>query len=447
MVRLASLVRAAALVTTIGVAACGAPQEADEYEPEVATGRVATVRGAVDGYLKKRFFHSEGGNVYTSFVPIPAGQSTYQDNWRKQARNQPHEALVTLALAELGRCSEAKSMLVTFFAQQSAAGGYRYDTRFDRGAWDDRSYAAAPLLAFEAWEIYETCGGDDFLRTAYASLAKNKGWWDDHSGRRFPDEQGRACNGLWHWNDAIESIRDSLPEAGFPHVPTWEASDGPQNQCAADLNFYLVANYRALAKMEAKLGANDHFKEIADGLASTLRDSMWDPATSFFYGIDRRSGGKVMIKDIGGWMALYAGVATPAQAEAMVKTHLVPAGGAFHTAFGMPSLDKHHPKFGSNTHWSGGFWPGLSLLVVKGLVDYGYTEQARRIAQPFVSAVAAGAAAGRPLPEWYDSEHGSLGDLFCEVNDEHHRDNPKVNCDYITSALALPMDSIVRGSR
>jgi len=422
-----------AILTLLAGGACASDESvATSSEPLDVKSSVAT-------YLQQRFFHFEHGNTYTSFIPIPAGQSTYQNNWRKQARNQPHEGLVTLTLARLGRCNEARSILTTFFQQQSPEGGYRYDTRPDRGPWDNQSYTAAPLLAFEAWEVYQDCGGTDFLRTAYDSLVRNKVWWDDHSGRRFPDESGKSCNGMWHWNDPIESIRDSLPESGFPQVPTWASTDGPQNQCSTDLNFYLAATYRYLAKMEAVLGTNNGFQQIFDTFSAQLRQQMWDPGSSFFYGVDRRTGGKVWVKDLGGWMALFAGVATPEQAAAMVNAHLAPPTGAFHTDFGIPSLDKHHPGFGSNLHWSGGFWPGLSLLAVKGLADYGYTAQAQRIASPFVNAVEQGIAHGIPLPEWYDSTAGNVGGLRCEIYDENSPSNPDVNCNYITSALALPM--------
>ena len=92
----------------------------------------------------------------------------------------------------------------------------------------------------------------------------------------------------------------------------------------------------------------------------------------------------------------------------------------FHTGFGLPTLSRFELGYGSANRWKGGMWPSLTLLVVKGLADYGYLSEAQRIVGPLVNHVTAKSGG---YWEFYDSQTGL----------------PSHARNYIWAATVLPM--------
>ena len=173
--------------------------------------------------------------------------------------------------------------------------------------------------------------------------------------------------------------------------------------------------------MAIELGDNraEIFNTRASQLSNLMNSLMWNAEDSFYYGVSRR-GGQVTVRDIGGLMPLYAGVPSINQAQRMVTTHLGPEGD-FHSGFGLPSLGKREQGYGSDRRWQGGMWPSLTTLVVKGLANYGFVNQAQRITLPLVRKLSAGGPEN--FWEFYDSETGTPS----------HAQN------YIWAATVLPM--------
>ena len=371
---------------------------------------VTGLRAAVATFLQQPFIQRTiGGRVHYSFTPVTPGQTRLY--WFQSIRNHGHENLAALAYASLGRCDEAQGMLRAFYHSQNADGGFPYLVTADTGPGvTTDGNTTLPVLAWEALQIYRHCGDAAFLSAALQAGARNDDWWWLHSGRR---DYG-SCQGLFFWNELWETVRDDATLA------TWAATNGAENQCAVDLNAYLVANDRALAAIARALG--DSRATLFDARAAELRELMnrlmWSTEDKFYYGIARR-GGQVRVRDIGGLMPLYASVPSAEQAASIVTRHLQP-GGDFHTGFGLPALGKSEPGYGSSSRWQGGMWPSLTMLVVKGLADYGYLESAQRITRPLAEKLSAGPG---NFWEFYDSESGLPS----------HAQN------YIWAATVLPM--------
>ena len=370
----------------------------------------SVLQESVDVFLKQPFIQvTTNGMVFYSYTPVAPGQR--QIYWFQETRNHGHENLASLAYASLGRCAEAQGMLRAFFRNQNVDGGYAYIVTPGSGPGKiTRGNVTLPVLAWQSWHIYQKCGDDAFLREALESGAHNDDWWWLRSNRRDMER----CGGMFYWNELWETVRDDAD------LPTWTTTGGPENQCAVDLNAYLVANDRALASMAQELGdpREEIFQARALHITSLMKELMWDDEDHFFYGISRL-GGRVEVKDIGGLLTLYANVPTASQASAMVRDHLEPDGG-FHTSFGLPSLSRFEHGYGSANRWKGGMWPSLTMLVVKGLVDYGYISEAQRIVEPLASRVTMN------IPsywEFYDSQSGLPS----------HAQN------YIWAATVLPM--------
>jgi hypothetical protein len=302
---------------------------------------------------------------------------------------------------------------------------------------DNPQQIGAPLLAWITVKVVESCG-QGIQAEAVSSLQRNWEWWKNGAGgRKFTSG---SCNGLWHWNNQYEAIRDSNAQAGHPNLPSWYDAGGNlfiQDVCPPDLNAMLVANLRALAK----LSGNSGYQQEADALSAAMRAQLWSENSAFYLG-RRSNGSHVPHKDIGGWLMLFAGAADAGEAKKMVNAHLncqQPGQDSFCTAVGLPSMAKDVPGYGPNEHWLGGVWPTYTYMVAEGLAAYGYQAQASRIASSLVATIQNALAANRPLPEWYDANVGIAGGLFCPEQAQNKEQQKSVNCNYITSAMALPL--------
>ena len=394
-----------------GAAAPETNRQAQEISVPIHRPQTSSLlRRSVADFLEKPFIQaSHDGMVFYSYTPVPTGQRRL--HWFQETRNHGHENLASLAYASLGRCNEAQGMLQAFFHNQNDDGGYPYIVTPGSGPGNvTHGNVTLPVLAWQSWQIYQQCGDGQFLREALESGARNDDWWWMRSNRR----DFERCQGMFYWNEIWETVRDDA------NLPTWTATGGPQHQCAVDLNAYLVANDRALSNIARHLGdpRAELFRAREMELAGLMNDLMWDNNDNFFYGISRL-GGLVSVKDIGGLLTLYAHVPNASQAAAMVRDHLGPDGG-FHTSFGLPSLSRFEPGYGSANRWKGGMWPSLTMLVVKGLADYGYLDHAQRIVSPLVRSVTTDADR---YWEFYDSQSGLPS----------HAQN------YIWAATVLPM--------
>jgi len=381
---------------TIPQAAYGAGDSDSSKEAETSTHRPessSTLRQSVFAFLEQPFIqHENDGMVFYSFTPVADDQRRLY--WFQDTRNHGHENLASLAYASLGRCADAQGMLRAFFRNQNADGGYSYIVTPGSGPGQaSLGNVTLPVLAWQSWQVYQHCGDREFLREALESGSDNDDWWWIRSNRRDLEK----CQGMFYWNELWETVRDDAD------LPTWTTTAGPRHQCAVDLNAYLVANDRALVAMAQELSdpRADLFQARAVELANLMNILMWDENDHFYYGMSRH-GGRVEVKDIGGLLTLYANVPNPIQAASMVGDHLGPDGG-FYAEFGLPSLSRFEPGYGSANRWKGGMWPSLTTLVVKGLVDYGYMSDAQRIVAPLVQRVTGDAAI---YSEFYDSQSG-----------------------------------------
>ena len=380
-----------------------------ETKPMVVSA--TNIRKVVGVFLEKPFIQKIiGDRFYYSFTPVAEGES--RKYWFQSIRNHGHENLASLAYASLGKCSEAQGMLRSFYYAQNSDGGFPYLVTADTGPGTrTNTNITLPVLAWEALQIYRSCGDLNFLRDSLEAGALNDDWWWLHSNRRDHDR----CQGMFFWKNHWESVRDDAD------LITWTSSDGAENQCSVDLNAYLVANDRALYEMAKELGDNraEIFNARASHLSNLMNSLMWNAEDSFYYGVSRR-GGQIQVRDIGGLMPLYAGVPSIDQAQRMVIRHLKPEGD-FHSGFGLPSLGKSEQGYGSARRWQGGMWPSLTTLVVKGLVDYKFINEAQRITRPLVDKLSHGESEN--FWEFYDSETGAPS----------HAQN------YIWAATVLPM--------
>ena len=303
-------------------------------------------------------------------------------------------------------------------ANLEAALGCRTDTgmlaalRGGLTDWVDRSHP--PLGAHAVWSAAEGLGDPSILERAYPVLRDAYRWWwtaRDGNGDGVL-EYGSSPVGDGHFVHTRlaamdESFNDNSPvhdELSF--VPATHTLDGAD----VGLNALLVHEAELLARIAEALGRTDEANELRSGAeahAARIRDVLWDDERGVF--ANRRWDG-VFVRSLSpmSFAPLFAGVATPAQAERLVTEwlrHPARFGGAYPVA-GTPHED---PASLDNEYWRGRVWPPLNYIVYHGLRRYGFDVDAAWVAEAG-DAMFRRSWAGRRSYENFNQRTGEGGD-------------------------------------
>lgn len=168
------------------------------------------------------------------------------------------------------------------------------------------------------------------------------------------------------------------------------------NQESVDLNAFLYQEKRILAKIADAL-SDPHsakaWRQQAQQLRKKIQRCFFDEASGFFY--DRQitraaqstasCEGKLLTQRGRGseaWIPLWAKVATPKQAQAVIKKMLDPA--EFATPLPLPTAALSNPSYHPEGYWRGRVWLDQVYFAAVALKNYGKMEQARAMVKQFV---------------------------------------------------------------
>jgi hypothetical protein len=246
-----------------------------------------------------------------------------------------------------------------------------------------------PFLAQTALLVFDQYSDEKWMTESYfQKLKKYLDYW-------LYDMDGND-NGLSEWMSAPHTGMDNQHErAGW-----WKdrISEG------VDLNSYLVKEMRAFAEISKRLGKDKISKEylaLAEKRKQTIRELLWNEEDGFFYDLQysetgfgsarsdfTKGGGAGLIgvRSVAGFTPLWAGVATPEQAERMVHDYLLNPK-EFWTDYPIPALAISEPGHSKEKllsdlgcSWRANTWIPTNYMVYHGLKDYGYEDIARLLA-------------------------------------------------------------------
>jgi hypothetical protein len=209
-------------------------------------------------------------------------------------------------------------------------------------------------------------------------------------------------NGLCAWESADHAGMDNQDErAGKLHSFSVEG---------VDLNCYLYRDLQALSVIAGELGYTADQKDLdqkAQRLGGLINDFFWDEKDGFYYDRNERTGQKVRVKSIAGFLPLWIGVAPKERAKRLIEEHLLnPA--EFWLPYPVATWSKTEPGYyqervGIEANWRGPCWANTNYIVMHGLMNYGYTEAARHLAYRGMEM----ALAEADTREFYNSETGT----------------------------------------
>lgn len=131
----------------------------------------------------------------------------------------------------------------------------------------------------------------------------------------------------------------------------------------------------------------------------------WDEQRGLFLDYDLRAGRPIAVSTGAAFLPLYAGLASPRQAELLVREHLLsPQEYAPNDSvrYRLTSTSQSEPAWEARRYWRGPVWIILNWLVSEGLRDYGYHQQAEDLRRDSLALMARSG-----FREYYDPRDGT----------------------------------------
>lgn len=280
-----------------------------------------------------------------------------------------------------------------------------------------------PVIAQHAAFLIRLNGGNaEWLREKFSLMQAFVTNYQSHH-RHKP-------TGLYYWQDDLAIGVDNDPSTFFRP---------PASSASILLNCFMYKELKAMSYIASTLhipGVSNEFDKDAEDLKQSIQKYCWDEKDGFFYSVDinlrpvkeepstifgqtfilhsgfpRNYEG--LVQRIGVWsgfLAMWAGIATDKQAERMVKENLRDVR-TFNAPFGVRTLSKLEKMYSvraSNnpSNWLGPIWGISNYLVFRGLVKYGFKEDAQQLASKTISLFASDIKQNGALHEYYDPETG-----------------------------------------
>ncbi len=279
-----------------------------------------------------------------------------------------------------------------------------------------------PCLAQHAAFLTQMNGGDAaWLRERFQVLQAFV--------TRYKNHQRHKATGLYYWNNDTAIGVDNDPSTFMRP---------PKSSGSIYLNCLMYKELLAMVYLCERLDLAEiagEFRKDAGELKAAVQEHCWDERDGFYYSVDlnllpyepRPFGGdpkfrlhsgnprdyECLIQRLGVWsgfMAMWAGIATPEQAKRMVDGHFKDER-TFNAAYGVRTLSKLEKMYSVRASanpslWTGPIWGVSNYMVFSGLVDYGFKAEARELAEKTITLFGRDFERTGALHEYYIPESG-----------------------------------------
>ena len=275
-----------------------------------------------------------------------------------------------------------------------------------------------PCLAQHAAFLVKLNGGDaEWLRDEFPKMQAFVNCYYNH----YRDK----ATGLYYWQTDECIGVDNDPSTFFRPY----GSSG-----SILLNCFMYKELESMVYLAGCLNQSEignSYQKMADELLQSIREHCWDPKDGFYYSVDLNlrpvtqpekgwqfhmgepRNWDCLIQRLGVWsgfLAMWSGVATPEEAKQMVEKNLLDTN-TFNAPFGVRSLSKMEKMYdvratSNPSNWLGPIWVNANYMVFRGLVKYGYKDEARKMVEKTVKLIGMDYEKHGILHEFYLPENG-----------------------------------------
>ncbi len=184
------------------------------------------------------------------------------------------------------------------------------------------------------------------------------------------------------------ALQKYLRQGNGLYVTDWASMDNsPRNAflvgggTAVDTSCQMVLfarNLATIADLLGKAAEAQAFTREADELGATINQLMWDPDRKFYFDLTL-DGRRAPVKTVAAFWALIGRVASRDQARALVAE--LRNRKTFNRPMRVPTLAADEADYDpAGGYWRGSVWAPTTMMVLRGLENYGYEDEAREIA-------------------------------------------------------------------
>ena len=235
-----------------------------------------------------------------------------------------------------------------------------------------------PFLTSMAFEIYNVEPNKNWLAKVLevAELELKNYWANDTMV-----EKHKVYKGLSRYCDHY------ITHLGAEHESGWDMTSRFHDRCLdylpVDLNCCLYKYEMDLYegfKILKKYSKAKKYKDLAKQRKKTMTQLMWNDKLKFFFDYNKQKKQHSHFYSVAGFYPLWAKSATKQQAE-LIRKHVLPK---LEYEGGVSNTQAEHisPDVKQHDHPNG--WPHQQYIIVKGLLNYGFREDAERIAKKWV---------------------------------------------------------------
>ncbi len=270
-----------------------------------------------------------------------------------------------------------------------------------------------PFLCQQAAIISGYTGSFDWIKAHIEGLERYFSCYD----RTYYNEN---C-GLYVWADDVMIGMDNDPASfGRPRFSTANVF----------LNAFMVGELKSMAKILDAVGEPSRageYRAKAERLSQAIREECWDARDRFFYSVDvdiktraydwfHKGLGvfwktlPIKIRTWTGFIPLFTGVATPKEADDIVKLHIFDAS-TFSSDYGIRALSRDEKMYNleetnNPSNWLGPIWLVVNYVVFRGLLNYGYRDEAKAVYHKTLRLLGEDLKQSGELHEYYNPESG-----------------------------------------
>ncbi|MFA9389700.1 MAG: trehalase family glycosidase [Prolixibacteraceae bacterium] len=399
---------------------------------ETIAKHISVIKSYIYKDYKNMYRDSSGSLVYPFLTPGSNQYSNVLWDWDSWLSN----VALGQILEDIGSKSDKKEALpyeqgcVLNFLEYGDWDGYLpiviWENSNPRNVTSENIYKVnmhKPVLAQHAAFITQTNGGNaEWLREKFYNLQAFVNNYKSHHYHK--------ATGLFYWQTDVAIGVDNDPCTFFRPA----GSSG-----SIYLNCLMYKELNAMVYLANQLDlalVGEEFARDAEKLKAAIQENCWDERDGFFYSVDLNlrptniqpdstlgvtfnihagypRDYDCLIQRIevwSGFLALWAGVATPEQAERIVKEHLNDPR-TFNSPSGVRTLSKMEKMYSLRTsanpsNWRGPIWGISNYMVFKGLVNYGYNEEAKDLATKTIHLFGNDFEKNGALHEYYEPETG-----------------------------------------
>jgi putative isomerase len=267
----------------------------------------------------------------------------------------------------------------------------KYNALLESGNYVDIS---SPAQTAASWES----GRDDAAVFGFIdTIADAQGVIDLTSEQaKVIDQLGRYANEKYQFNNKVTITKNSKGESVVKYTDESLINNELLNKAKKDWQVKFSENKDASGEV---IGYS-LMQESVDQASYWYSDNTYlaQIATVLGYNVERGMGAE-------GWSPLFNGAANRITAAAVVKNMMDPS--KFNTTVPLGTAAADNPAYGADIYWRGRVWVDQFYFGVKGMANYGYTEQANEMVNKLFKN-AEGLTLDRPIQENYNPETGAV---------------------------------------